>query len=166
MIILVNDANILIDLLKIDLLESFFQLQYEFHVTDLVTAEVQKGDVVKLNHFIENGSLHKKSFNYEELVHIQLLEETHLKLSIADCSCLFHAKAFSANLLTGDAVLRKTAEQEQIPVHGILWIFDELIKQGVIAREQAHEKLSYLMTKNSRLPAAECKKRLKKWKQG
>lgn len=166
MIILVNDANIIIDLMKIDLLKPFFELPYEFHVTDLVVAEVQEGDVAKLDHFIENGSLHKKSFSYEELMQIQLLEVTHLKLSIADCSCLFHAKRLFANLLTGDAVLRKTAEQEQISVHGILWTFDELIKYGVIAREQAHEKLSYLMTKNPRLPAEECKKRLKKWKQG
>ncbi|ACN17001.1 hypothetical protein HRM2_39430 [Desulforapulum autotrophicum HRM2] len=37
MIILINDANILlIDLLKIDLLTSFFRLSYEFHVTDVV----------------------------------------------------------------------------------------------------------------------------------
>lgn len=61
MIILVNDANILIDLLKIDLLGSFFQLKYEFYVTDLVVAEVQEDDVTDLNHFIENGSLHKKN---------------------------------------------------------------------------------------------------------
>ncbi len=42
MIILVNDTNIFIDLLEIDLLESFFQLQYEFHVTDLAAAECKK----------------------------------------------------------------------------------------------------------------------------
>jgi len=40
MILLVNDANILIDLLKIDLLAAFFRLSYEFHVTDFVTAEI------------------------------------------------------------------------------------------------------------------------------
>ena len=37
MIILVNDANIFIDLLGIDLLESFLQLQYEFHDHDGLT---------------------------------------------------------------------------------------------------------------------------------
>ena len=35
MILLVNDAGILIDLLKIDLIEPFFQLENEFHITDL-----------------------------------------------------------------------------------------------------------------------------------
>ncbi len=45
MILLVNDANILIDLLKIDLLKQFFQLQYEFHITDIVVAEIQEENV-------------------------------------------------------------------------------------------------------------------------
>ncbi len=165
MILLVNDANILIDLLKIDLLESFFQLQYEFHMTDFAAAEVQEDNVVELEHCFENGSLQKKAFNYEELVQVQLLEVEHQALSIADCSCLFHARTLSAKLLTGDAALRRTAEQADIPVHGILWIFDELVSQEIVTKEQAYEKLSQLVTINSRLPADECKKRLKKWKQ-
>ncbi|ACN16991.1 hypothetical protein HRM2_39330 [Desulforapulum autotrophicum HRM2] len=36
MIILVNDADILIVPLKIDLLTTFFRLSYEFHMTDVV----------------------------------------------------------------------------------------------------------------------------------
>lgn len=164
MILLVNDANILIDLLKIGLLESFFQMEYEFHVTDFVAAEVQEDNVAELGMFIENGSLHKKTFDFEELMQVQLLEVAHQALSIADCSCLFHARTLSAKLLTGDAVLRRTAQQEQISVHGILWILDELVRQDLLPKEQAIDKLSELMQKNSRLPVTECKKRLKRWK--
>ncbi len=40
MIFLVNDANILIDLLKINLLDSFFRLEFDFQVTDMVFAEI------------------------------------------------------------------------------------------------------------------------------
>ncbi len=164
MILLVNDANILIDLLKIGLLESFFQLKYEFHVTDFVAAEVQEDNVVELDMFIENGFLHQKSFDFEGLMQIQLLEVKHQVLSIADCSCLFHARTLSAKLLTGDAALRRTAQQELISVHGILWIFDELVRKDLLPKEQAIDKLSELMRKNSRLPVSECKKRLKRWK--
>ncbi len=164
MILLVNDANILIDLLKIGLLESFFQLECEFHVTDFVVVEVQEDNVAELNMFIENGSLHKKSFDFEELMQVQLLEVKHQALSIADCSCLFHARKLSAQLLTGDAALRRTAQQEQLSVHGILWIFDELVRQNLLPKEQAIDKLSELMLKNTRLPATECKKRFKRWK--
>jgi hypothetical protein len=43
-------------------------------------------------------------------------------------------------------------------------IFIDLLE--IATKEQARKKLCYLMTKNSRLPAAECNKRLKRWKQG
>ncbi|BCO09327.1 hypothetical protein GF1_17030 [Desulfolithobacter dissulfuricans] len=166
MILLVNDANILIDLLKIDLLPSFFRLQYEFHVTDFVVGEVQESNVSDLRLCIENGSLKIKSFDYEELRQIQSLESEYRQLSIADCSCLFHARTLAARLLTGDAALRKIAEQAEIRVHGILWVLDELVAEGLISKTEACEKLRQLMSTNSRLPATECRSRLKRWKKG
>ncbi len=73
-------------------------------------------------------------------------------------------KKHSGKLLTGDAALRKHAEQNKIMVHGILWVFDELVDQRIITRIQAHDKLTRLLSINPRLPGVECKKRLKKWK--
>lgn len=164
MILLVNDANILIDLLKIDLLETFFELHYEFHVTDFVVGEVQGINADQLHDCIDNGALQKKSFSYDELTEIQLLEVKHRELSIPDCSCLFHARTLTAQLLTGDAALRKTAEQVGIPVHGILWVLDELVGQEIVSKKTAHKKLKKLFSINPRLPESECRKRLKKWK--
>ncbi len=129
MIILVNDANILIDLLKIDLLESFFNLQHEFHVTDFVVAEVQGDNTDQLHDYINKGVLQRKLFSYDELTEIQLLEVEHPELSIPDCSCLFHARTLTAQLLTGDAALRRTAELVDIAVHGISCVLDELASQ-------------------------------------
>jgi len=62
MILLVNDANILIDMLKLDLLESFFKLPYEFHVTDLVAVEVHEVNRDQLEICIDQGLLLKKGF--------------------------------------------------------------------------------------------------------
>ncbi|MBF0227416.1 MAG: hypothetical protein HQK76_18380 [Desulfobacterales bacterium] len=45
MILLVNDASILIDILKADLIRPFFQLRYEFHTTDFVMEEVKEDKV-------------------------------------------------------------------------------------------------------------------------
>ncbi|MEA2104167.1 MAG: DUF3368 domain-containing protein, partial [Candidatus Cloacimonadota bacterium] len=70
MILLVNDANIFIDLLQIDLLTDFFQLPYKFHVTDLVAIEVHEANRDKLVACMEQGVLLKKSFAYEELMEI------------------------------------------------------------------------------------------------
>lgn len=164
MILLVNDANIIIDLLKIDLLSEFFQLSFEFHLTDLVAGEIKEKNAARLQAYMDSGTLKKKSFTYEELSEIQLLKIKHKGLSVKDCSCLFHSKALSARLITGDALLRKIAEQDDIKAHGMIWIFDQMVKQQVITKIQAHEKLSYLMAINPRLPKAECKKRLNLWK--
>ena len=65
--------------------------------------------------------------------------------------------------LPGDNILRKYAESNQIEVHGILWVLDELINEEQISEKIAYLKLTQLMETNSRLPKNECEKRLKKW---
>lgn len=164
MIFLVNDANILIDLLKIDLLDSFFQLEYDFHVTDMAFAEIQEENTADLSFFLETGLLTRQGFSFEELLQIQLLEVENSVLSIADCSCLYLSRKVTATLLTGDAALRRIAEQNDIPVRGILWVFDEMVDGGIISKQEARDKLFELMELNPRLPAKECQKRIKAWK--
>jgi predicted nucleic acid-binding protein len=156
MIFLVNDANILIDLLKIDLLDTFFQLEYDFQVTDMAFVEIQGKKVSVLSTFHENGRLTKQDFSFEELLQIQLLAMENPFLSIADCSCLYLSKKLSATLLTGDAALRRTAEQNNIAVHGVLWVLDEIVANDLIPEKEAGDKLIRLMDLNPRLPAGEC----------
>lgn len=163
MIFLVNDANILIDLLKIGLLDAFFHLEYDFQVTDMVVAEVQEDNVTDLLPYLEGGALTRQGFSFDELLQIQQLQGSNPNLSVPDCSCLFLSSKVTATLLTGDAALRRAAEQNGIAVHGILWIFDELVSAGLISAGEAHEKLSQLMELNPRLPVKECKRRLKSW---
>jgi predicted nucleic acid-binding protein len=164
MIFLVNDANILIDLLKIDLLDSFFQLEYDFQVTDMAFAEIQEENATDISFFLDNGLLTRQGFSFEELLQIQLLEVENSALSIADCSCLYLSRKVTASLLTGDAALRRIAEQNDIPVHGILWVFDEMVDGGIISKQEARDKLFELVELNPRLPAKECQKRIKAWK--
>ncbi len=166
MIVLINDAGILIDLLKANLIEPFFRLKYKLHVTDFVANEVHEDNADQLETFVDDGRLIKKTFDFEELMEIQLLEVQHKALSIPDCSCIYLSKKLSATLLTGDAALRRIAEENKIPVHGLLWVFDELIQQELISRKTAYAKLKHILSVNPRLPVDECEKRLKKWKKG
>ena len=166
MILLVNDTNILIDLLKTDMIEQFFGLNYEFHVTDFAANEIHETNVIKLDAFIKEGRLIKWSFEFKELMEIQSLEMKYKKLSITDCSCLFLANRLSATLLTGDAVLRGVAQKKCIPVHGTLWVFDELVKNRLMSHTKACKKLNHLMEVNPRLPMDECNKRIAKWNKG
>lgn len=165
MILLVNDANILIDLLKIDLVEEFFELEYGFHVADLVIDnEVLEENATQLELLISSGQLTRHRFSSEELGEILTLFNELMRLSVPDCSCLFLARKLDAVLLTGDAALRRVAEQEAIEVHGILWVLDELAAMGRLTKAEAVDKLEALMSFNQRLPQKECRKRLKAWR--
>ncbi len=163
MIFLVNDANILIDLLKIDLIDPFFKMEYGFQVTDMALAEIQEENAATISGIIEIGLLTRQRFTFEELLHIQQIEVENPSLSIADCSCLYLAEKIAATLLTGDAALRRIAEQKGITVHGILWILDEIVARGLLSEKITQKKLVQLMALNPRLPINECQKRLKLW---
>ena len=164
MIFLVNDANILIDLLKIDLIEPFFQLDYDFLVTDLAFVEILEANRSDLDIFISRGVLSVHNFYFDDLLRIQLIEVDNPGLSIADCSCLYLSQIKSAILLTGDAALRRIAQQSGITVHGILWIFDEMVNNGILPPNVVADKLCRLMEINLRLPIRECKKRIRAWR--
>jgi predicted nucleic acid-binding protein len=132
MIFLVNDANILIDLLKLNLLDTFFQLDYDFQVTDLVLGEVREDNIEDLGRYLEASLLTKQGFTAAEIGEISALFATFPALSFADCSCIFLAEKLSATLLTGDGALRRIATERELPVHGILWVLDHMIECGLL----------------------------------
>ena len=59
--------------------------------------------------------------------------------------------------------LRKVAAKENISVHGILFLFDELVKHAVLPSELAAETLKKLKGINTRLPLDEVDTRINKW---
>ena len=162
--IVINDANILIDLVKLDLLDAFSKLQFDLYTTDFVYEELneeQKSPVTILN---KNGIL--KILETEELVDFQkiteLLESSN-GLSFEDCSVWHYREKLSGTLLTGDRKLRKQVSKEGIEVRGILYIFDELIKQNLLDFSHGIEKLKQLDQLNTRLPKKEIEKRIEDW---
>lgn len=163
MIFLVNDANILIDFLKIGLIDAFFQLAYDFLVTDMVLAEIQEDNIADLQPYISASRLTVQAFSYEDLVKIQAIKNRNSALSVPDCSCLYLSQQVSATLLTNDGALRRVAGYESVPVHGSLWVFDLLVEHSIIKQDTARAALSQLMEVNPRLPEKECRKRLKAW---
>lgn len=159
--ITINDANILIDLVELDLLSQFFALNFEFHTTDFVIAELYISQLQAFQSFIDAQKLRIRVFNSEELNNIANLLQSNL--SMADCSVLYLAKQNNACLLTGDGNLRKTAERQNIAVKGILFVFDELVIQSQLQPQEAIDKLNQLMRINKRLPVADCNNLLTKW---
>jgi len=164
MIIVVNDASILIDLMKINLSDEFFRLPFEMHTTDIVSAEITDENARKFLQYINKKKIQIRSFSDKELEEILKIQAENPRLSLADCSCFWLCKQLSATLLTSDGKLRRSASEKDIPVHGMLWVFDNLISEKEISIGEAKNKLRALMDINPRLPREECQKRLKKWK--
>ncbi len=67
-------------------------------------------------------------------------------------------------MVSGDGLLRKTAINNGVDVRAILFIFDELIRLGLINSHIAADKLELLSQTGSRLPKFECEERLKRWR--
>ncbi len=164
--IIVNDANILIDLVELKLLPYFFKLNFEFHTTELILAELIEEQKEALVPYIETGKLILRSFTALDFQEINTIHLSKPNLSEQDCSAFFHAKNENATLLTSDNTLRKYAKSMNIEVHGHLWVFDNLFDNNLLSGQRLIEKLDELcVTINPKLglPKAECRKRTTQW---
>lgn len=162
--IVINDANILIDLAKLDLLNVFSKLPFDLHTTDFVYEELNEVQKSPVSILSENGFL--KIIETEELIDYQsILEllESSSGLSFEDCSVWHYSKKLSGTLLTGDGKLRKQVSKQGIEVRGIIYIFDELVKHKLLDYNSAVEKIEQLYQLNNRLPKKEIDKRIEYW---
>lgn len=164
--ILVNDTNIFIDLHSVGLLEEMCRLPYEIHTVDLVVAEIADADQRKIfDELVARGEISVDGFTADEV--IEIVEEHSSvsgNLSIPDCSVCYFARKHNVPMLTGDRRLRRYAEEQSIEVHGILFIFDELVRHDIISTSMAADRLEELFAINARLPKAEIRERINRWR--
>lgn len=161
--IALQDANILIDLYNIGLLEHCMQLNYQFCTTDIIFAELHEEQSDHLKPFVTNGRFTIIPIPEDILSAIKDLAKQNAKLSEQDCSAYYYATTQGAILLTGDQHLKKLAQANDVPTHDILWLLDEMIAGNCLSKIEACERLKLLMTKNKRIPVTECELRLKQW---
>ena len=94
----------------------------------------------------------------------QFFDERQRKgLSFTDCTVLYQGITLSATVLTGDKKMMRSAKEMDIDVRGILYIFDQLVEQGILSHSIACQKLQQLFSRNTRLPKDEIDKRLTLW---
>jgi len=111
--VVVNDANILIDLIKLDLLEHFFSLNWEFHSTDLIIDnELYDSQKLALEPYIIFGRLLIQKISADDLITIMEMQAENPKLSDKDYSALLCAQRLNASLVTSDNALRMFAQQQ------------------------------------------------------
>lgn len=160
MIVVIHDANVLIDLQSAKLLDVFFRLDLDNHASDLVIHEIEQ----PLTSFIKSKKLQVRNWDAGELAEIAIARNAQPRqISIQDSSALFLARKLGGVLLTGDGNLRYCAEQAGVEVRGTLWIFDQLVASTLLPKRTAARLLEKLMNEGRRFPADACAQRLQKW---
>ena len=147
-------------------MEELCRLPYEIHTVDFVAAEIEDADQRKIfDELVDGGGIFVDGFTADEV--IEIVEEHSAvsgNLSIPDCSVCYFARKHQVPMLTGDKRLRRYAEQQSIEVHGILFIFDEFVRHGIVSTAIAADRLEKLLTLNARLPKSEIRDRLRRWR--
>ncbi len=160
--IAVTDANIFIDLIKLQLLGHLFNLEFEIHTSREVVDQLNEPQYIKIEPLIQSGNLHVYHFTSDELLAINDLECPRA-LEFTDRTVVFLAAKINAEVLTGDGPLRKFCTSSGLVVHGVIWLFDEFLARDLISPALAVERLNELLSFNSRLPKEDCLNRLKLW---
>ena len=154
----------MIDLRKASLLEAFLQLPYTFVMPDtlfedelLCLSDEEKENLCALGLEVRDlpGSLVSKASDYFN---------QHNPLKLNDCFALTLAEDIDDSvLLTGDAPLRRVAEDKNIEVHGVLWVTDELENHNIVSHAVLHDALKLFHEDDFIfLPANEVLRRLKR----
>jgi len=161
--ILVSDTSVLIDLERANLLEEMFLLPFEFAVPDLLFVRELAGEL--------GDRLIQFGLRIEELTSVELRRATavnrqHAQLSVPDTFAFAIAESRGWGLLTGDGTLRELAVAEQIDMHGVLWLFDQLANGNHVAVDRLHTGLISLFAHpRCRLPPFEVRRRLERFSQ-
>jgi hypothetical protein len=164
----ITDACIFIDLHDLNLTNLLFKLPIEVHTSVDVFNELytNQKDVLLAFHSMGILSVH----NITGLERIEIYNRKYPKsLSNSDTTVLFLAEKFSAIILSSDKQVRNNAKARAIEYHGMFWIFDNLIFQNLITKEDAIYKLNQLITtniiyQNSAELKHEMNKRIRAWK--
>jgi predicted nucleic acid-binding protein len=156
----VTDANIFIDLHDADLLQLLPQLEMPIVITVLILGELNAFQQHDLQGLIIQRAIAVREISVEEISEMGLPKG----LSLPDRSVICLAHRDKGTLLSGDKLVRKTANALGIPTHGLLWLFDLFVDRNLISPSLAATKLAFLVDeKGRRQLAQEVEIRLKKW---
>ena len=159
-----SDTNIWIDFQEIGHLDHPFRLSFQYYISsDTFRDEFLNPATMRLD--LLNLGLQITAATDEEFMEAMALQTRYKELSLYDGFALAIAKMRGWTLLTGDMPLRRAAVKEKVEVHGTIWVYDQLKKQGKMSEDEYAGAIDELITavKNGRcrLPMTELEKRKK-----
>lgn len=165
--IAIADASIFIEIIELNISDEFFAMELEVHTSFDVYNELDNSHQQLLNTYRTAEILFIHNITSEEQE--EIYGGTYPKaFSCADKTGIYLVKKCNAKLLSCDKPVREYAKANSIDVHGMLWIFDELLKTEAISTIRATKLILELFSKNSiyrnKLDLQlELKKRLSAW---
>lgn len=163
----VTDACIFIDLIELDIVAEFFQLEIELHTTVAVMDELFQEQKQVLEAYQAVKKLHVHNLGEKDYLEMEIIPFPR-GLSQEDRSVIYLAKKIgNAIVLSSDKLVRDFAGSVPLPYHGIFWIFDELVKESILPSRMAALALTKLISINSMYrgtgTANEIAKRIQLW---
>lgn len=157
--LLISDANILIDMDAGGLLDATFSLDYTFATPDMLYQE----ELAELHPHLSDMGL--KVMPLSENTVQKVVENSqkygYTGVSSYDLAAMGLAQQEQAPLLTGDRKLHQICIQENVEVHGTLWLVNELHDTKTVSFEEITLAYEGMKRDGSRLPWDDVKKQLK-----
>jgi predicted nucleic acid-binding protein len=148
MLLLISDANILIDMEVGGLLASMFSMAYRFAVPDVLYAEELESEHADL---LEMG-LQSITLEEDLVTEVMAMSQRHRRPSRNDLFALVLASSEECPLLTGDKDLRAAAEAEGVTACGTLWLVTEMVRAQKISTQVARAAYQRMRDSGRRLP--------------
>ena len=162
MLLLISDANILIDIEAGKLKERLFQLPMQFAMPDILYWEE-----------IEPGTpgLEEQGLQILEITgqYVQYASALPSKYGTApspnDYLALALAKQEGCPLLTGDQDLKAAAQAEDVPVMGTVWLLRTMVENHLLSVDEAIAALTLMKECKRRLPWTDAERILNSMRQ-
>lgn len=134
--VIINDASCLIDLRKGRLLHVLCKLPVEV----VVPCPIRESELLDFTPqewvMLDSGGLVTYDLPPDQVGEAFTIKREHRRLSANDCFCIVTTDHFDdAILLTGDRLLTRVARERALPVHGILWVTDQLRQLELCGRD-------------------------------
>ena len=99
--ILISDANILVDIGKVDLLSQFSNLSYELYTTDFILEEVNQKQRKEITKLIDDNEINVIiTSEIEDFQGINNLLQNSSGLSFEDCPVWYYSEKMNGTLIT------------------------------------------------------------------
>jgi hypothetical protein len=155
--LLVHDANVLIDLKEGGLLEPLFNGPWRVVTPN---ALFDRELAAKHRELPEMG-LDLLDVRGEWVLRSVQWAAKYRQTSAMDRLCLALALQEQCPIVTGDARLKKAAQAEGCEAFGTIWVVEQLIDQGLVSVSAAFSAYDAMEAAGSRLPFSDARKRLR-----